>query len=634
MPDAGSAGLNLPHAEEPPQAASRSTQGPAFFETPALRAPQDEGGRGGSVSYDGVTRFRARNGGDAAVGFRRSGQGPAVVLIHGVGLQKAVWAPQIAALDPDHTVIAVDMFGHGASSRPSDVPTLAEYAEAVRAVLDETGIAKATVVGHSMGALVALEFALTYPDRTTGVVALNAVFCRTAAQRAAIAARVDELDGGATLPDWSPTLARWFDAPVPDHLQATAADTRALLEAIDPVGYTRTYRLFAEADGEHGLRLADLAVPALFLTGADDPNSTPAMSAAMARLAPQGRLSVLPGMRHMMTLTHPDAVNRELRGFLDKTTAEAAAPVDPRAFRRALGSFLTGITVIATTQADGTPRGFTANSFTSVSLDPPLVLVCIAKTASSCPVFTAAEGFSVNILAEHQTAVSGLFASKSADKFAGAKWRRGPAGNPVLDEVAAWFDCRRHDVVDAGDHVILVGRVIGFDERTTNPLGYCRGAHITFGLQLDALAASGGRTRVGAILERDGALVLVDDGQGGLDIPKGGALGPASDSDGLLGNLKRLGLDADLGFLFAVYEDGGRGAGAQSIVYRGQLKDSPAMDPRVVLVPFGRVPWERIHDAALATMLRRFIAEKRQDLFGIYVGDAEHGTVQSLARTA
>ncbi len=204
----------------------------------------------------------------------------------------------------------------------------------------------------------------------------------------------------------------------------------------------------------------------------------------------------------------------------------------------------------------------------------------------------------------------------------------------MLDEVAAWFDCRRHEVIDAGDHVILVGRVAGFDERTINPLGYCRGAHVTFGLQLDALAASGGRTRVGAILERDGAIVLVDDGQGGLDLPKGGALGVATDSDSLSGNLWRLGLDAELGFLFAVYEDPARGASAMSIVYRGQLKTSSPVTAPAVLVPLDEVPWERVRDAALATMLRRFIAERSQDLFGVYVGDAERGTVQSLARTA
>ena len=128
--------------------------------------------------------------------------------------------------------------------------------------------------------------------------------------------------------------------------------------------------------------------------------------------------------------------------------------------------------------------------------------------------------------------------------------------------------------------------------------------------------------------------MLVDDGQGGLDIPKGAAIGAATDSDGLLGTVERLGLEAELGFLFAVYEDPARGPSAQSIVYRGQLKKAPAVDARVMLARLDDMPWERIHDAALATMLRRYIAEKRQDLFGIYVGDAEHGTVHNLARTA
>lgn len=584
---------------------------------------------------EGAVSFQARDATAACIAYRRAGQGPAVVLIHGVGLQKAIWGPQMDALVTDYDVIAIDMPGHGGSSRPPEAPRLSDYSDALLALLDGLGIARAHVVGHSMGALVALEFALSHPDRVTGVVAVNAVFCRTAAQRAAIAARVDELRGGEHLPDWSGTLARWFGSPVPDTLHSAAQHTKALLGDIDPVGYTRTYRLFAESDAEHGGRLARLEVPALFLTGSDDPNSTPSMSEAMARLAPKGRLVVMPDTRHMLPLTHVQAFNAELRAFLAGTAVqEPSKPVDPRAFRRALGSFLTGITVVATVQPDGTPRGFTANSFTSVSLDPPLILICIAKTASSCPVFTAAEHFSVNILAEHQVSVSGLFASKSADKFGGVGWRRGPAGSPVLDEVAAWFDCRRQEVIDAGDHIILVGRVAGFDERSVNPLGYCRGAHVTFGLQLDALEASGGRTRVGVILERDGAIVLVDDGQGGLDIPKGGALGVATDSDSLSGNLWRLGLDAELGFLFAVYEDPARGASAMSIVYRGQLKTSSPIAAPAILVPLDEVPWERLRDTALATMLRRFIAERSQDLFGVYVGDAERGTVQSLARPA
>ena len=577
-----------------------------------------------------------RDGNAARIGFTRAGRGAPVVLIHGVGLQGAVWQPQAEALRPDHDVIAVDMPGHGRSSLPPADASLAHYAHAVLALLDSLRIDRAHVVGHSMGALVATEFALAHPDRAASLVALNAVFCRTPEQRAAIEARVAALDSQAC-PDWSGTVARWFGKPVPASLQDAAARTMALLSGINPVGYARTYRLFARSDDAHRDRLPQLAVPALFATGEHDPNSTPAMSEAMARIAPGARAMALPGERHMMALTDPDRVSRLLREFIGRahrTASPAAQPIDPRAFRRALGSFLTGVTVVATLQGDGSPRGFTANSFTSVSLDPPLVLVCIAKTAASHDVFAAAARFSVNILAEHQASISALFASKAADKFAQAAWQPGPAGSPILDGVAAWFDCQRHQVVDAGDHVILIGKVVGFKERPATPLGYCRGAHVTFGLQIDALATSGERTLVGAILEHGGSVVLVEDGRGGLDLPKSPALGGITEADGLIGYLRRLGLDAELGFLFSVFEDAERGAGAMSVIYRGFLREAPPHDAAVTLAKLDAIPWERVRGGALHAMLRRYIAERLDDTFGIYVGDAERGTVQSLARSA
>ena len=580
-----------------------------------------------------------RRGREARVAYARTGRRPAVVLIHGVGLDGSVWRPQAEALAADHDVVAVDMPGHGGSDPPAVDARLADYAAAVLAALDDAGIGRAHVVGHSMGALVALELALAHPSRVASVVAMNAVFCRSPEQRAAIDARVAALDRSDAVPDWTGTIARWFGDPVPPALAPAAAHTRALLERIDPAGYAHTYRLFAGSDAAHRERLVGLSVPALFLTGEHDPNSTPAMSEAMARLAPDARLEVMPGERHMMALTDPDGVTARLRRFFGEVEArrpaapnDAAEAIDPRALRKALGSFLTGVTVVATIQADGTPRGFTANSFTSVSLDPPLVLVCIGKTASSYAAFRAADHFSVNVLAEHQADLSSLFASKSADKFARAAWRPGPLGSPLLDDVAAWFDCRRHDLIDAGDHVILVGRVAGFAERPANPLGYCRGAHVTFGLQLDALASSGGRTRIAAILEHEGTVVLVEDGRGGLELPSGAALGGATEAGSLAGCLARLGLDAEIGFLFAVFDDPGRGPGAMSIVYRGELRRPPdRRDARVVLAPADALPLGRIRDEAVRTMLARYAEERRRDLFGIYVGDAGHGTVQALA---
>ena len=136
---------------------------------------------------------------------------------------------------------------------------------------------------------------------------------------------------------------------------------------------------------------------------------------------------------------------------------------DARALRDAFGAFLTGVTVVTTVDDAGAPIGFTANSFTSVSLDPPLLLVCLAKTSRNYATLTAAKGFGVNILSEDQKDVSNTFARPVEDRFAAVDWRIGPHGSPVFADVAAWFDCATHDVVDAGDHVILIGRVEGFD---------------------------------------------------------------------------------------------------------------------------------------------------------------------------
>ncbi|RZF25231.1 flavin reductase [Paraburkholderia sp. UYCP14C] len=313
-------------------------------------------------------------------------------------------------------------------------------------------------------------------------------------------------------------------------------------------------------------------------------------------------------------------------------TAPSAEPAfDIAEFRRALGAFVTGVTVVTTIQPDGSPRGFTANSFTSVSLDPPLILVCIAKTAASYAVFSDARRFAVSVLAEDQKNVSGVFASKAADKFAQVPWSTRKTGAPVMDGAAASFDCTTHEVVDAGDHIILIGRVVDFVQTSSSPLGYCRGAYVNFSLSQDALAAAGARAKVGAILEHRDGLVLVDTGKG-LGLPTGIKLDPASDPASLHGVLAKLGLQVHLDFLFAVFEDGsGKEAGVH-IYYRGRVipNSSPWLDSSVRIVPLSQIPWDEVSDAAVRSMLERYERERRQDAFGIYVGDSEAGTVQPL----
>lgn len=150
---------------------------------------------------------------------------------------------------------------------------------------------------------------------------------------------------------------------------------------------------------------------------------------------------------------------------------------DARAFRRALGNFATGVTVVTAQTAAGEKAGVTANSFNSVSLDPPLILWSIDKRSSSLAIFEQASHFAVNILAADQIGLSNRFARPSEDKFAGVELEQGAGGAPLLKDCAARFQCQRYQQVDAGDHWILIGEVVAFDDFGRAPLLYHQGAY-------------------------------------------------------------------------------------------------------------------------------------------------------------
>lgn len=155
--------------------------------------------------------------------------------------------------------------------------------------------------------------------------------------------------------------------------------------------------------------------------------------------------------------------------------------VDPKAFRRALGSFPTGVTIITTPGVDA-PAGVTANSFASVSLDPPLVLWSIAHTSRSHAAFQRSAHFAINILADNQVGVSQAFASASSDKFSLVDWHRGRTGSPLIDNALAYFDCVCEARHEGGDHTILIGRVVDFGRSDGSPLAFSQGR---YGITLD-----------------------------------------------------------------------------------------------------------------------------------------------------
>ena len=167
----------------------------------------------------------------------------------------------------------------------------------------------------------------------------------------------------------------------------------------------------------------------------------------------------------------------------------AAISDKARLFRTALGSFATGVTIITTRSPDGTDYGVTANSFNSVSLDPPMVLWSLAKTSTSFDAFMAADNFAVHILAMDQEGLSGRFAKSSTDKFNGLTVERGQGDVPLLPGCAARFQCRTAYRHEGGDHIILVGVVEDFDHDGHAPLAFHGGRYGMF-IKNDAPASA------------------------------------------------------------------------------------------------------------------------------------------------
>ncbi len=251
-----------------------------------------------------TTQPRSDVGGLSAI---TCGHGPHILLIHGVGLRAEAWAEQIAVLSQQYRITAVDMPGHGSSAPIAAAdPDLGDFVDRILPCITEPTI----VMGHSMGAMIAVELAARNP-LVAGVVAMNAIYKRTSAARTAINARVQQLrDTGRADP--TPTLQRWFH----DLSDPAAIACRDWLDRVDFKSYLAAYRVFANHDGPSDETLRHLTIPALFITGSCEPNSTPDMSAKMAQLCPTGRGAIVDGAAHMMPMTHAPQVHEQLQTFL------------------------------------------------------------------------------------------------------------------------------------------------------------------------------------------------------------------------------------------------------------------------------------------------------------------------------
>lgn len=248
--------------------------------------------------------------------FADDGEGPTVVLVHGLGLNQAMWQWQLPALKKCYRVVTYDLLGHGDSAKPSGPYHMAQMVDQLCQLIDDLGVDRCTLIGFSLGGLIVQAFTLAHPDRVSALGILHAAHGRTPEQRASIMERVAQcrVSGpGATVSD---ALSRWFSTEFAKQNTDVLEKVRQWVLANDPTIYPELYQLLATADIGLEDSIASIKCPTLVLTGDEDYGNSPEMAQRISSSIPNAQLKVLKGLRHMALAEDPDQVNRLLTHFL------------------------------------------------------------------------------------------------------------------------------------------------------------------------------------------------------------------------------------------------------------------------------------------------------------------------------
>jgi flavin reductase (DIM6/NTAB) family NADH-FMN oxidoreductase RutF/pimeloyl-ACP methyl ester carboxylesterase len=380
-----------------------------------------------------------------------SADDPSIILLHGFGQTRKVWEDVAVGLEQaGRHVINVDLRGHGGSDWPSGGRyDFDAYVEDLRAVLGQMRTRPVVVAATHSGWIATAALAEDAATLASGLILVDPpAHADAAAVKASAEALSAALGQGLAKPDYDHKL---FDGFITD-----GVDT--CLETAAP----------------------HIGIPVLVVRGALGGLSGEISGFVTA--FPEAEAIEVTGGGLLVVAERTEAFNGLLIDFLERKQPrfipEYRSGSDARTLRDAMGCFATGVTIITAHGADGKPVGLTANSFTSVSLDPPLLLVCIANNSGSAEALRTAESFAVNVLQIGQQPVSNLFAGKGEDRFAGTRWEVGEYGAPILPSSLGIFECRRHALHEAGDHFLLVGQVekASFEPRR-DPLLYFRGKY-------------------------------------------------------------------------------------------------------------------------------------------------------------
>ncbi|WP_282119695.1 alpha/beta fold hydrolase [Ruegeria atlantica] len=245
------------------------------------------------------------------------GVGPVVVMIHGLGLNHDCWQWTTPALSDQYRVLHYDLFGHGQSTPPPARPSLSLFSDQLAALLDHCDVRSATLVGFSLGGMIARRFAQDRPAKADALAILHSPHKRTDAAQAAILKRVDQARRDGPQATVEAALERWFTANFRQANPAMMDTVRGWVKANDISIYHTIYRVLADGIDEIVAPTPPISCPVLVITGDEDYGNGPEMTRAIAAEIEQSKAVILSGLRHMALAENPDAVNAPLRGFLD-----------------------------------------------------------------------------------------------------------------------------------------------------------------------------------------------------------------------------------------------------------------------------------------------------------------------------
>ncbi len=245
------------------------------------------------------------------------GAGPALVLLHGVGLNQSIWAEQVKAFAHSHQVITYDLLGHGRSAAVPENATLADWVHQLGNLVEELKLERFSLVGFSFGGMIAQGFAAKHADRIEKLVLMSTVYSRSDEERAGVLARLDVAKREGPQAIIAAALSRWFSAEFAAEYPAVMQSYERMLRNNDAGSFFVAYKCFATGERKLVEVVSGISCPTLVMTGELDGGSTPDMARKLAATIPSARCFLIPQGRHMMPVETPDEVNSVLRWFLE-----------------------------------------------------------------------------------------------------------------------------------------------------------------------------------------------------------------------------------------------------------------------------------------------------------------------------